>query len=104
MAKHSIAWLPGDGVGTEVMEAARICLDALDFDAEYTHGDIGWEFWIREGNALPDRTLQILKETECALFGAITSKPRDEANAELLPDCAARAMIISRPSSACARN
>jgi 3-isopropylmalate dehydrogenase len=86
MAKHSIAWLPGDGVGTEVMEAARICLDALQLDAEYPHGDIGWEFWIREGNALPDRTLKVLKETECALFGAITSKPRDEANEELLPE------------------
>ncbi len=85
MAKHSIAWLPGDGVGVEVMEAARICLDALEFDAEYTHGDIGWEFWKSEGNALPDRTLKVLKETECALFGAITSKPRDEANAELDP-------------------
>jgi isocitrate/isopropylmalate dehydrogenase len=85
MAKHSIAWLPGDGVGVEVMEAARICLDALEFDAEYIHGDIGWEFWKSEGNALPDRTLKVLKETECALFGAITSKPRDEANAELDP-------------------
>ncbi|HEY3294932.1 MAG TPA: isocitrate/isopropylmalate dehydrogenase family protein [bacterium] len=85
MAKHSIAWLPGDGVGVEVMEAARICLDALEFDAEYTHGDIGWEFWKSEGNALPDRTLKILSQTECALFGAITSKPRDEANAELDP-------------------
>ena len=85
MAKHSIAWLPGDGVGVEVMEAARICLDALEFDAEYTQGDIGWEFWKSEGNALPDRTLKVLKQTECALFGAITSKPRDEANAELDP-------------------
>lgn len=85
MSKHIIAWLPGDGVGTEVMEAARLCLDALNFDAEYIHGDIGWEFWCKEGNALPDRTLKILQETECALFGAITSKPRDEANAELDP-------------------
>jgi isocitrate/isopropylmalate dehydrogenase len=83
MSKHAIAWLPGDGVGTEVMEAARLCLDALEFEANYVHGDIGWKFWCAEGNALPDRTLKILKETECALFGAITSKPRDEANAEL---------------------
>jgi 3-isopropylmalate dehydrogenase len=86
MSKHTIAWLPGDGVGAEVLEAARICLDALDFKADYIHGDIGWEFWCREGNALPDRTLKILKETECALFGAITSKPRDEANEELAPE------------------
>ncbi len=85
MAKYRIAWLPGDGVGIEVMEAARHCLDALDFDAEYVHGDIGWEFWMHEGNALPDRTLEMLKTTDCALFGAITSKPKDEAAKELDP-------------------
>lgn len=85
MPKHTIAWLPGDGVGVEVLEAARICLDALDFKAEYLHGDIGWEFWKKEGNPLPDRTLDVLKKTECALFGAITSKPRDEARTELNP-------------------
>ena len=43
MASYKIAWLPGDGVGNDVMEAARIVLDALKFDAEYIHGDIGWE-------------------------------------------------------------
>jgi len=85
MAKHRIAWLPGDGVGMDVMECARLVLDALEFDAEYVHGDIGWEFWIHEGNALPDRTLEMMKDTECALFGAITSKPRDEAAGELDP-------------------
>ncbi|MFH0883766.1 MAG: isocitrate/isopropylmalate dehydrogenase family protein [bacterium] len=85
MAKHRIAWLPGDGVGKDVMECARLVLDALKFDAEYIHGDIGWEFWKSEGNPLPDRTLEILKSTECALFGAITSKPRDEAAEELDP-------------------
>ena len=83
MAKYRIAWLPGDGVGVEVMEAARLVLDALQFDAEYVHGDIGWEFWKHEGNPLPDRTLAMLKDTDCALFGAITSKPKDEAAKEL---------------------
>lgn len=83
MAKYRIAWLPGDGVGNDVMECARKVLDALEFDAEYKHGDIGWEFWKKEGNPLPDRTLDVLKETDCALFGAITSKPRDEAAEEL---------------------
>lgn len=86
MAKHRIAWLPGDGVGVEVMEAARLCLDALDFDAEYIPGDIGWEFWKHEGNALPDRTLEMMKDTDCALFGAITSKPKEEAARELDPE------------------
>ena len=37
MARYRIAWLPGDGVGNDVMEAARIVLDALKFDAsKYT--------------------------------------------------------------------
>ena len=45
MVKYHIAWLPGDGVGNDVMEAAKIVLNAINLDAEYIHGDIGWEFW-----------------------------------------------------------
>ena len=85
MAKYRIAWLPGDGIGRDVMEAARIVLDALKLDAEYIPGDIGWDFWRTEGNPFPERTKQMMRETDCALFGAITSKPRDEAAAELAP-------------------
>ncbi len=83
MSKYKIAWLPGDGVGHDVMEAAKIVLDALHFDAEYIHGDIGWEFWKHEGDPLPQRTIDMMKETDCALFGAITSKPKEEADKEL---------------------
>ena len=83
MAKYRIAWLPGDGVGNDVMEAAKIVLDTLKLNAEYIHGDIGWEFWRTEGNPLPDRTIEMMKTTDCALFGAITSKPKEEANREL---------------------
>ncbi|HFE63000.1 MAG TPA: isocitrate/isopropylmalate dehydrogenase family protein [Caldithrix sp.] len=86
MPKYRIAWLPGDGVGNDVMEAAKMVLDALKLDAEYVHGDIGWEFWKREGNPLPDRTIEMMKTTNCALFGAITSKPKQEAARELVPE------------------
>ena len=83
MSTYRIAWLPGDGIGVEVMEAARIVLDALELDAEYVHGDIGWEFWCKEGDALPPRTVELLKNVDAALFGAITSKPVKAAAAEL---------------------
>ncbi len=83
MAKYRIAVLPGDGVGREVVEAARIVLEKIRFDAEYVEGDIGWEFWCKEGNPLPDRTLEMLKTTDACLFGAITSKPREDAAKEL---------------------
>ena len=86
MAKYRIAWMPGDGVGNDVMEAARIVLDQMRFDAEYVLCDIGWKFWCTEGNALPDRTVKALKDTTCALFGAITSKAQDKAKEELSPE------------------
>jgi len=34
MPRYKIAWLPGDGVGVDVMDATRIVLDRLKFDAE----------------------------------------------------------------------
>ena len=86
MATHKIAWLPGDGTGKDVMEAARIVLDAIGLDAEYIPGDVGWEFWCKEGNPLPERTVELLKRTDCCLFGAITSKPKEEAQEELAPE------------------
>lgn len=86
MAKYRLAWLPGDGVGQETMEATRQVLDKLGLNAEYVHGDIGWEFWKAEGNALPDRTIAMMKETDAGLFGAITSKPKQEAAKELAPE------------------
>ena len=97
MANYHIAWLPGDGVGIEVMEAARQVLDAVNLDAEYVHGDIGWEFWTREGEALPERTLEMLQNTDCALFGAITSKPKDEAAKELDPSLQGKGLSYFSP-------
>jgi len=85
MAKYRIAILPGDGIGKEVIEAAMIVLNRLNLEAEYLYGDIGWEFWCKEGNALPERTIKLLKETDACLFGAITSKPKEDAARELAP-------------------
>ena len=93
MAKHKIGWLPGDGVGRDVMEAAHIVLDKLRVDAEYLHGEIGWQYWCTEGNPLPPRTVEMLKNTDACLLGAITSKPREEAERELLPELQQRGLV-----------
>ncbi len=95
MPKYHIAYLPGDGIGNDVMDAAKIVLDAIDLDAEYIHGDIGWEFWKTEGNPLPDRTVELLKETNCCLFGAITSKPNEDAEKELIPELRNKGIVYS---------
>ena len=97
MAKYKIAWMPGDGVGVDVMEAAKIVLDKLGLDAEYVPADIGWEFWCKEADPLPQRTVEILNNTDCALFGAITSKPKEEAEAELIPELQGKGHIYASP-------
>jgi isocitrate/isopropylmalate dehydrogenase len=97
MSKHRIAWLPGDGIGQEVCDAARMVLDAAGLEAEYLHGDIGWDFWCREGDALPARTLDLLRSTDCAFFGAITSKPGPEAARELAPELQSQRLSYRSP-------
>jgi isocitrate/isopropylmalate dehydrogenase len=97
MAKYRIGWMPGDGVGVDVMDATKVVLDKLGFDAEYVHGDIGWEIWRAEANALPDRTLEMLEGVDAALFGAITSKPKEEAEAELNPELRGKGHIYRSP-------
>jgi isocitrate/isopropylmalate dehydrogenase len=97
MAKYRIGWLPGDGIGADVMNAAKVVLDRLGFAAEYLHGDIGWEFWRTEANPLPDRTLELLEKVDAALFGAITSKPKEEAENELVPDLKGKGHVYRSP-------
>src|SRR5512136_530181 len=97
MVKYKIAWLPGDGVGNDVMDAAKIVLDTIQLDAEYISGDIGWEFWKSEGDPLPERTIKLLKESDCCLFGAITSKPKDEAAKEIDPKLRDKGYVYTSP-------
>jgi len=97
MAKYRVAVLPGDGVGKEVIEAAVIVLKKLKLDAEYRFGDIGWQFWCKEGNPLPDRTINLLRDTDVCLFGAITSKPKEEAEKELSPDLRGKGYVYTSP-------
>ena len=95
--KYRIAWLPGDGVGVDVLDAARIVLDALKLDAEYVRADIGWEFWRQEGDALPQRTIDLLKTVNAAMFGAITSKPIRDSEAELIPGMQGKGLVYRSP-------
>jgi 3-isopropylmalate dehydrogenase len=95
--KRTIVALPGDGIGKVVLPEAIRVLDAVGFDAEYVNGDIGWEFWAREGNPLPDRTIALLEKHKIGLFGAITSKPKDKAAEELDPALRGKGFVYYSP-------
>ncbi|MCK4226633.1 isocitrate/isopropylmalate dehydrogenase family protein [candidate division WOR-3 bacterium] len=94
---RKIVSMPGDGIGKIVLPEAIRILDAIGFDAEYIKGDIGWEFWVDEGNPLPQRTIDLLSEHRVALFGAITSKPKDVAGKELSPELHGKGLIYYSP-------
>src|SRR5512146_2754562 len=95
--KYKIAWLPGDGIGVDVLDATRIVLEKLKLNAEYIHGDIGWEFWCKEGDAFPQRTIDLLNNSHAAMFGAITSKPVKDAERELVPELQGKSLVYRSP-------
>ena len=97
MAKYTVVTMPGDGIGNQVLPEALRVLKEVGFDADYVHGDIGWDFWCQEGNALPDRTIDLLTKHKLGLFGAITSKPNKEAQAELDPKLKGKGYVYYSP-------
>jgi len=94
---RAIVSLPGDGIGKTVLPEAIRVLDSAGFEADYIHGDIGWEFWCKEGNAFPQRTIDLLEEHKIGLFGAITSKPKDAAANELDPSLQDKGFVYFSP-------
>ncbi|GMR25641.1 MAG: isocitrate/isopropylmalate dehydrogenase family protein [Ignavibacteria bacterium] len=94
---RTIVSLPGDGIGKIVLPEAVRVLNAVGFKADYIHADIGWQFWCKEGNALPDRTIDLLEKHKIGLFGAITSKPKDAAANELDPSLKDKGFVYFSP-------
>ena len=97
MAKHTVITMPGDGIGNQVLPESLRVLKAVGFDAEYIHADIGWDCWCSNGNALPERTIELLTKHKLGLFGAITSKPNKAAQAELKPELQSKGYVYYSP-------
>lgn len=72
---HSIAVIPGDGIGPEVIEGAMMALDAAakaeDFALEVSTFDLGAERYLRDGQVLPDEDLGGLANHDAILLGAV---------------------------------
>lgn len=77
MRRHSLAVLPGDGVGPEVTDAALVVLDAAQerfgFTTDRTHVPLGADHHLATGELLTDEVTQVLQGHDAILFGAIGS-------------------------------
>jgi homoisocitrate dehydrogenase len=72
---HRICLLPGDGIGPEVIESAEQVLRALPLDLDFVRAEIGFGAYERLGTPLPDSTLEEIRGSSAALFGAVTTPP-----------------------------
>jgi homoisocitrate dehydrogenase len=66
--------IPADGIGKEVIPAAQRVLESLKtLKFEFIHLDAGYEHFLKTGQALPNQTIQTLKQCDGGLFGAVSS-------------------------------
>jgi 3-isopropylmalate dehydrogenase len=74
---YSIAHLPGDGVGPEVTEVARRCVDQVagrhGFAVDWQGYPLGARHFLATGEVLPDGVLDELRKTDAILLGAVGS-------------------------------
>lgn len=81
-----IAVLPGDGIGPEIVAQAVKVLKALDLDLEMTEAPIGGAGYEAAGDPLPDATLQLAKEADAVLLGAVGDWKYDKLERHLRPE------------------
>jgi homoisocitrate dehydrogenase len=70
---HTITLIPGDGIGQEVIPAARDVLESLGLPLRFQEADAGFGTFESRGDALPPDTLDRCAQSDAILFGATSS-------------------------------
>ena len=84
MAK--IAVLPGDGIGPEIIDEAVKVLKVLNLPLEMASAPVGGAGYEASGHPLPDATLQLAKDSDAILFGAVGDWKYDTLDRPLRPE------------------
>ena len=81
-----LAILPGDGIGPEIVAQAVKVLKALNLNIEMTEAPIGGAGYEAAGDPLPDATLQLAKDSDAVLLGAVGDWKYDKLERHLRPE------------------
>src|SRR4029078_1744430 len=73
MTAHRVTFIPGDGTGPELAEATKRVLEATGVEFDWDFQDAGIDVYESEGNPLPDRTLDSIRDTGLAIKGPTTT-------------------------------
>ncbi len=68
---HKITLIPGDGIGPEVTDAAKRCIEATGLDVEWDVINAGTSVLEKEGTPLPDSVIDSIRKNKIALKGPI---------------------------------
>ncbi|MHC4111086.1 MAG: isocitrate/isopropylmalate dehydrogenase family protein [Planctomycetota bacterium] len=68
-----VTLITGDGIGPEIAEAARRCVDATGADIKWDIAEAGVDVMERVGTPLPDATVETIKKNGVALKAPITT-------------------------------
>ena len=83
---QKIAVLPGDGIGSEIIEQAVRVLHALDLPLEMNEAPVGGTAYDLHGHPLPPSTLKLAQESNAILFGAVGDWKYDKLPREHRPE------------------
>ena len=72
----TICLIPGDGIGTEVVAAAKHLLEATNLDLEFASAEAGWGAFERHGRSVPEATFEVMEAADATLVGAFASPSR----------------------------
>ncbi|MCK4802397.1 isocitrate/isopropylmalate dehydrogenase family protein, partial [bacterium] len=70
---YKITLIPGDGVGPEVVDAARKCIEATGVKINWEKVDAGADIMDKYGTPLPDKVIDSIKKNRIALKGPVTT-------------------------------
>ena len=70
---HRVTLIPGDGIGPEVIEAARRVVDGTGVAVTWEPHEMGQAALIRAGSPLPDETLDSIRANRVALKGPVST-------------------------------
>lgn len=73
MAKHTVTLIPGDGIGPEIAQVAKACIDATGVSIQWDIQSAGIDVMEKEGTPLPQRVLDSIRKNKVAIKSPITT-------------------------------
>ena len=71
----NVAVVPGDGIGPEVIPAARAVIEIIRPETSFFEVEVGYGKWQRTGCAITDEDISLIASADSILFGAVTTPP-----------------------------